>query len=77
VPTPHLNGHHTIFGQCQDLDVVKKIARMPADPRTDMPYDPPKIVRIKIIDPRHPAEKPKTTPTTKPATTKPATPPSH
>jgi cyclophilin family peptidyl-prolyl cis-trans isomerase len=28
VPTPHLNGHHTIFGQCQDLDVVKKIARL-------------------------------------------------
>src|SRR5271157_3290334 len=22
VPTPHLNGKHTIFGQCQDLDVV-------------------------------------------------------
>ena len=66
VPTPHLNGHHTIFGQCQDLDVVKKIARMPADPRNDMPRNPPKIIRIKIIES-----------TSKPAKTKPATPPSH
>ncbi len=71
VPTPHLNGHHTIFGQCQDLDVVKKIARVATDPRTDRPYDPPKIIRIKIIDPRHPAAKPGTT------THKPAAPPSQ
>ncbi len=76
VPTPHLNGHHTIFGQCQDLDVIKKIARMATDPRNDRPYDPPKIIRIKIIDPRHPAAKPSTT-THKPATAKPATPPSQ
>lgn len=31
VPTPHLNGHHTIFGQCGNLDMVKAIARVPAD----------------------------------------------
>ncbi|MGA3317890.1 MAG: peptidylprolyl isomerase [Candidatus Korobacteraceae bacterium] len=66
VPTPHLNGHHTIFGQCQDLDVVKKIARVAADPRNNRPYDPPKITRIKIIEP-----------TSKPAKTKPATPPNQ
>ncbi len=55
VPTPHLNGHHTIFGQCQDLDVVKKIARLATNPQNDRPYDPPKIIRIKIIEPHHAA----------------------
>jgi peptidyl-prolyl cis-trans isomerase A (cyclophilin A) len=55
VPTPHLNGKHTIFGQCQDLDVVKNIARLATDPRNDRPNSPPKITHIKIIDPRHPA----------------------
>jgi peptidyl-prolyl cis-trans isomerase A (cyclophilin A) len=76
VPTPHLNGKHTIFGQCQDLNLVKKIARMAADPRSDRPYDPPKIIAIKIIDPRHPAAKPGTA-AHKPAAAKPATPPSQ
>ncbi len=28
-PTPWLNNHHTIFGQCDNLDLVKKIARVP------------------------------------------------
>ena len=55
VPTPHLNGKHTIFGQCQDLDTIKKIARLASDSRTDRPYNPPVINHIKIIDPRHPA----------------------
>ena len=51
VPYPSLNGHYTIFGQCQDIDVVKKIARLARDPRDDRPYDPPKITRIKITQP--------------------------
>jgi cyclophilin family peptidyl-prolyl cis-trans isomerase len=32
VPVPHLDGLHTIFGQCDDLDVVKSIARVPTGP---------------------------------------------
>jgi peptidyl-prolyl cis-trans isomerase A (cyclophilin A) len=27
----HLNGKHTIFGQCKELDLVKQIARVPQD----------------------------------------------
>ena len=27
----HLNGKHTIFGDCADMDIVKKIARVPAN----------------------------------------------
>ena len=49
VPTPHLNGHHTIFGQCDDasVEVVKKIARVPRDAR-DMPTTPVRINKIVI-----------------------------
>ena len=28
---PHLDGRHTIFGRCRDLDVVESIARIPTD----------------------------------------------
>src|SRR6516162_7249286 len=55
VPYPSLDGHYTIFGQCQDIDVVKKIARLARDPRNDKPYDPPKITHIKIMQPGQPA----------------------
>jgi peptidyl-prolyl cis-trans isomerase A (cyclophilin A) len=47
-PAEYLNGHYSIFGQCEDVDVVKKIARLARDPRNDRPYDPPKIIKIKI-----------------------------
>jgi cyclophilin family peptidyl-prolyl cis-trans isomerase len=50
-PAAYLNGHYSIFGQCQDIDLVKKIARLSRD-SNDRPYDPPKIVKIKITDPR-------------------------
>ncbi len=49
-PTPHLNGRHTIFGQCDDASMVlvKQIARMATDPRDDRPFHPVKINHITI-----------------------------
>jgi peptidyl-prolyl cis-trans isomerase A (cyclophilin A) len=45
-----LNGHYTIFGQCDDASVqlVKQIARMSRDQSNDMPLHPVKIVHITI-----------------------------
>jgi peptidyl-prolyl cis-trans isomerase A (cyclophilin A) len=45
VPTTHLNGHHTIFGQVvENQELVGKIARVPA--RDTRPITPVKIVKI-------------------------------
>jgi peptidyl-prolyl cis-trans isomerase A (cyclophilin A) len=87
VPTPHLNDKHTIFGQCDDasVELVKQIARVATDPRSNMPDEPIQLNHITILGvpkkatPAHKpiVRKPATKPTgTKPATTtKPATPP--
>ena len=50
VPTPHLNGKHTIFGQCDPATVtlVKQIARMASDPRDNRPFRPVKINHVSI-----------------------------
>jgi peptidyl-prolyl cis-trans isomerase A (cyclophilin A) len=47
VPTPHLNHHHTIFGECDNIDLVKKIARVPRG-FTDKPLTPVRINHITI-----------------------------
>jgi len=62
VPTPHLNGRHTIFGQCDAaaLTLVKQIARMTSDPSTNRPFHPVKITHIEIK--RGAAGAPKPTP---------------
>jgi len=51
VPTPHLNGRHTIFGQCDDasVELVKKIAAMPRD-SNDRPFHPVQIKHITIVE---------------------------
>jgi len=78
VPTPHLNGRHTIFGQCDDATValVKQIARMATDPTNDRPFRPVKIIHVTIVR-GGPAAKPATPAAKKPAAApaKPAAPP--
>ena len=45
-----LNGHYTIFGQCDDasVELVKQIGHMATDPQTDRPFRPVKIIHISI-----------------------------
>jgi len=48
VPTPHLNGKHTIFGQVvEGQELVGKIARVPRD-RNDKPLTPVVMTRVTI-----------------------------
>ena len=48
VPTPHLNGKHTIFGQVvEGQELVGKIARLPRDSR-DKPTTPVVMTRVSI-----------------------------
>jgi peptidyl-prolyl cis-trans isomerase A (cyclophilin A) len=75
VPTPHLNGRHTIFGQCDDASVtlVKQIAHMATDPSNDRPFRAVKIIHISIVRDTPTAAKP-ATPAKKPASATPAAP---
>jgi len=49
VPYPSLNGGYTIFGQCEDLAVVKAIARVPRNAQ-DKPNSPVTIKHIQIVE---------------------------
>jgi len=46
VPIPYLNGKHTIFGQCHDVDVVKSIARVPTN--NEVPVKPVVIKSVTV-----------------------------
>lgn len=46
-PTPHLNDGHTIFGQCTEVDMVKKIARVPTG-AGNKPQKDVKVVGMKF-----------------------------
>jgi peptidyl-prolyl cis-trans isomerase A (cyclophilin A) len=45
-----LDGQYTIFGQCENLDVVQKIINGARD-RNDRPYSPARITHITIVKP--------------------------
>jgi peptidyl-prolyl cis-trans isomerase A (cyclophilin A) len=67
VSAPYLNDKHTIFGQCEELSVIKAIARTPA--KDDRPITPVVIKHVSVerVEPK-PADAPEVTP---PATKKP------
>jgi peptidyl-prolyl cis-trans isomerase A (cyclophilin A) len=44
---PDLDTHHTVFGQCKELDLVKKIARVPTGDQ-DKPKEPVTITKVTI-----------------------------
>lgn len=70
VPTPHLDGKHTIFGQCtpESVELVKQIARKATDPRDNRPYDSVKINSIEFTGLPKPAPTPKKATSTKKST---------
>ena len=37
IGTPWLNGRHTVFGQCDNVELEKKLARVPASPGNNRP----------------------------------------
>ncbi len=46
-PKPHLDGMHTVFGQCNEVDLVKKITHVPVGP-DDKPMTDVVIQKIEI-----------------------------
>jgi peptidyl-prolyl cis-trans isomerase A (cyclophilin A) len=59
VPTTHLDGRHTIFGQCEPVALVAELGNLPRD-RQDRPKTPLLLHRIEItaVDPNAPADEP-------------------
>lgn len=47
IATPWLNGRHTVFGHCKEVDVVTAIANVPRGPN-DAPTDPVVITKLTI-----------------------------
>lgn len=75
VPTPHLNGHHTIFGQCDEpsVNVVKTIARVQTKAE-DKPLVPVVLRKVTIVPEGQPLPPPPGQGSPASAPTRPATP---
>jgi peptidyl-prolyl cis-trans isomerase A (cyclophilin A) len=71
VPTPHLDGHYVILGQCDPatVELVRQITRRARDERNDRPFEAVTINSVSISGVALPAKKPvaKRTTTTKKA----------
>ena len=46
-PTPHLDNRHSVFGACDEVDLIRTIARVPTGPR-DMPLEPVTIDSVEF-----------------------------
>jgi len=46
-PTPHLDDRHSVFGHCDNIDVIERIARVPTGPR-DNPLEPVTIDTVEF-----------------------------
>ncbi len=68
VATPWLDGKYNLFGQCDDIPLVKKIARVAADQSNNMPLSPVTIKHIVIAEPHVAHKTTGATHTTKPKT---------
>ena len=47
VPTPHLDNKHAVVGECRNLDLVKKIARLPVT-RGNQPREEVVMKKVKL-----------------------------
>lgn len=65
VPYASLNGGYTIFGQCEDAEIVQRIARVQRS-SDDKPFTPVKIKHIEIVEGGAPAS-PTAAPAAKPS----------
>ncbi len=47
-PTPHLDGHHSVFGKCDSQEIIRKLSSYPVNAE-NIPLNPPTIIRIRFF----------------------------
>jgi peptidylprolyl isomerase len=51
VPTPHLNGRHTIFGEVKSgYSNVRKLEMVKVNPRGNRPIEEQKIIKAYVVE---------------------------